>query len=81
MAALGASISADRLVQKYEQPDCFKTYSSERHPSFSTNCNVLTALLHATEPAKYVLQIEKIVRYISATWRRSHGGILDKWVR
>ena len=64
MKTLGISISPDRMIQEYEQLECFKTYASERNPSFSTNWNVMITLLQATGPIKYGQQIQKIARYL-----------------
>lgn len=81
MKALGVNICPDHMIQEYEQPECFKTYATERNPSLSTNCNVMISLLQATEPIKYEQQIQKIARYLCEQWRQVIGFIIDKWVR
>ena len=78
---IGKSVLADRLVQEFEASDHFKTYSMERNPSLSANCNVLNALLHTPEPEKYIKQIEKCTSFLCNQWWISDGKIEDKWVR
>jgi hypothetical protein len=78
---IGKSVLADRLVQEFEALDHFKTYSMERNPSLSANCNVLNALLHTPEPEKYMKQIEKCISFLCNQWWISDGKIEDKWVR
>jgi|SRR5580700_1419453 hypothetical protein len=81
LSLLGVPVSAASLVEKYEGTRCYKTYSNESNPSFTTNCNVLRALLLATPRGKCIGQVEKIVHFLCETWWNSSGGITDKWVR
>ncbi|KAL8661050.1 MAG: hypothetical protein Q9202_005981 [Teloschistes flavicans] len=55
-----------------------QTFFGERNASFSTNCHVLMAVLHAPEPQKYIYQIESITEYLCDCW--SSGPFKDKWV-
>ena len=78
---LGKVIRPDSMIAEYEAQDHFKTYLSESDASFSANCNILNALLHAPAgPDVYVTQIEKALRYLCSCWWRSNGKIVDKWV-
>ena len=79
--ALGICISPERMIREYEQPECFKTYASEKDPSVTTNCNVLIALLHAEKPTINRPQIQKIVLFLCGQWRKAVGPPIDKWVR
>lgn len=76
---LGTFVSADGMVKEYEGDEYFKTYHGERNSSFSTNCNVLMALLTTPSPMKFKPQIEKIVRYLCKSWEERGSGFRDKW--
>ncbi|KAK3637396.1 hypothetical protein LTR56_008711 [Elasticomyces elasticus] len=71
--------SLDSLLKHFESDLYFKTYSLERDPSFSANCNVLAALLHAPDPTKYAAQIEKVVRFLLGIYQEQGLNIRDKW--
>lgn len=77
---LGTFVSAETMVKEYEGDEYFKTYHGERNSSFSTNCNVLMALLTAPSPMEFKPQIEKIVRYLCKSWEERGSGFRDKWV-
>lgn len=68
-------------MKEYEGDEYFKTYPNERHSSFSTNCNVLMALLNSPRPIEFKTQIEKIVRYLCKSWEEKGKGLRDKWVQ
>ncbi|KKY15986.1 putative ent-kaurene synthase [Diplodia seriata] len=76
---LGVNIAPDQMVQNFEAKGHFRTYSSERDPSLSANCNVLVALLHMDDVSRYSPQILKCVRFICDCWWESDGSIKDKW--
>ncbi|KAK3679774.1 hypothetical protein LTR78_000150 [Recurvomyces mirabilis] len=76
---LKQDVSIDPLLQHFESDAYFKTYPLERDPSFSANCNVLAALLHAAEPAKYSSQIEKVVKFLLSVYQDHGLRIRDKW--
>jgi len=79
---LGRRASPDNMIKKFEARDHFRTYGFERNPSFSANCNVLKALLHAQpSPNQYAAEIEKAIRFICNCWWGTHGNIADKWVQ
>ena len=67
-----------QLISNFESEHCFKTYSAERNPSFSSNCNVLNALLHQEEPNKYAASISKAISFLIERWMNGH--VKDKWV-
>ena len=77
---LGAQTSPERLVEQFDAPECFRTFPSERNPSFTANCNILKALVSSPSPEVYSQQIEKVARYICSLWSHSNGPIRDKWV-
>lgn len=79
LTQLGQPLSPQKLVEVFEAPTHFRTYSGERDPSLSANCNALIALLHS-DPASYSSQILKITRFLSDYWWKSDGKIKDKWV-
>ncbi|QDS74818.1 hypothetical protein FKW77_002408 [Venturia effusa] len=79
LALLGKNASPESLISEYEGDYHFRTYASERDPSLSANCNVLTALLHHANPERYLSQIEKCTRFICDEWYRTDGLISDKW--
>jgi hypothetical protein len=77
---LGCSASFDSLIKEFEVESHFQCFPFERNPSFSANCNVLLAFLHAPDPSKYLSQIIKCVNYICCEWWNSNGPLKDKWV-
>ena len=77
---LGKPTTAERLVEIFEGPDHFLTYMMERHPSVTTNCNALTAILESPDSTSYAPQIEKLVKYICASWCSPDLVFADKWV-
>ena len=56
----------------------FCTYPGERNASFSANCNILMAILHAPDRDKYDSDIVNILEYLCDCWW--NGAIKDKWV-
>ena len=56
----------------------FCTFPGERNPSFSTNCNVLQALLNIKDPQTYEDPICKTSTYLCDTWWNS--DVSDKFV-
>ncbi|KAF9888181.1 hypothetical protein FE257_009176 [Aspergillus nanangensis] len=76
---LGKPTTPERLIKKFEGPDHFLTYMFERHPSVTTNCNCLTAILESPDVAPYGSQIEKLTRYICASWSNPDLVFADKW--
>jgi len=75
---IGIPASATKMIAKFEADDHFKTYSRERNPNFSANCNVLCSLLYMTDPDLYVDQISKAATFIrNCCWEES---LKDKWV-
>lgn len=76
---LGKRVRPDRLIEVFENGGHFRTYAGERNPSFSANCNILSALLHGAEPGQYLREIELALRFLCDI--HSSGDMRDKWVR
>ena len=72
------SADPQQLISTYDSEPCFKTYAAERNHSFSSNCNVLNALLHQEEPDKYTAYISKVTSFLIDCW--IDGSVKDKWV-
>ncbi|KAH7324982.1 terpene synthase family protein [Stachybotrys elegans] len=77
--AESTEIDHQGLIRVFEQETHFLTYPLERDPSFTVNCNVLSAFTHAPDPVKYVPQIKKLVKYLCAYWWDADEIIKDKW--
>ncbi len=77
---LGKPTSPGKLVERFEDKTHFLTYGMERHPSLTTNCNVLSALLESPDPMKYISQIEKCARFLVSAWSSPDIPFKDKWV-
>lgn len=69
------------MIDAFESDTHFRTYGMERNPSFTANCNVLSALLEQPEPERYSAQITKITDFLCNQWWESDEDIKDKWVR
>ncbi|PLN83655.1 Ent-kaurene synthase, partial [Aspergillus taichungensis] len=74
---LGKRVRPDRLIEVFENGGHFRTYAGERNPSFSANCNILSALLHSEEPSQYLREIELAVQFLCDL--HSSGDMRDKW--
>ena len=70
----------DALLRNFETETHFRTYEQERDPSFSANCNVLIALLHAPDPSRNVQAINKSARFLCDQYLSYKSDIRDKWV-
>lgn len=77
---LNQPVTVNAMLKEFEEEHHFKTYSQERNPSFSANCNVLLALLYSQEPSLYTTQIEKAVRFLYKQFTDSELDVQDKWV-
>ena len=75
---LGKRVRPDRLIEVFENGGHFRTYAGERNPSFSANCNILSALLHSAEPDQYLREIELALQFLCDL--HSSGDMRDKWV-
>jgi hypothetical protein len=78
---LGVHVSLDALIKTFELPTHFQCFQFERNPSLSANCNVLLALLRASNPQVYSSQVEKAALFITNEWWTTSGVLTDKWVR
>ncbi|KAF1962415.1 hypothetical protein CC80DRAFT_160637 [Byssothecium circinans] len=76
---LGRTASPDAMIKCFESTTHFRTYFSERNPSFTANCNVLSALLAQTDVSRYSDQIFDIVGFLCDYWWENDGYIMDKW--
>jgi hypothetical protein len=76
---LGRPTQADALIKEFEAPTHFRTYSLERNPSLSANCNVLNGLLHVPNPNNNIQQVEKCARFLCEEWWQADGPLEDKW--
>ncbi|KAI9035717.1 uncharacterized protein KD926_002968 [Aspergillus affinis] len=77
LSLLGRSPDCEAMIQAFEGPQHFRTYSLETKESFSANCNVLIALLASKNPSQHVSQIQKAIRFLCTTWINGKWG--DKW--
>ncbi|RWA06352.1 hypothetical protein EKO27_g8753 [Xylaria grammica] len=77
LTLLGRTPSPEKMNSHFEADDHFRTYTHEANGSFSTNCNVLDALLHCTNSATYLSQIIKISQFLCREF--DSGTISDKW--
>ncbi|OJJ42193.1 hypothetical protein ASPZODRAFT_20693 [Penicilliopsis zonata CBS 506.65] len=76
---LDREVSCDPMLDAFETRHHFRTYPHERDPSFSANCNVLLALVNATEVERYTAQIDKASRFLYTQFRNSQLNVRDKW--
>ncbi|KAF2228427.1 hypothetical protein EV356DRAFT_562567 [Viridothelium virens] len=65
------------LLKTFASTDSFRTYPSERNPSFSANCNILKALISTERPDEYVDHINMASKFLCNTW--DSGDVRDKW--
>ncbi|ROW08497.1 hypothetical protein VMCG_03254 [Cytospora schulzeri] len=79
MAFLGQPVKPEKMIMDFETETHFRTYAKERDPSFSANCNALSALLCQPDVSQYSSQIVKIVQYLCNHWWNSDGKTKDKW--
>ena len=70
-----------RMVEHFGSSKCLRTYSAERNPSVSANCNALLSILLDSEeyPMKIAI-VEKVTTFICDNWWDSCGSLDDKWV-
>ncbi|CAG9982014.1 unnamed protein product [Clonostachys byssicola] len=76
---LGEKVDPGKMIETFESQTHFKTYESERNPSFSANCNALLALLYQEGPQQYSSQVFKMVVYLCDQWWTAMNDIKDKW--
>lgn len=72
------SIGAEKLIEKFWAGRFFQTYTSERNPSLSANCNALKALVALPCAELYASYITSTVNFLCDMWESD--GIKDKWV-
>lgn len=69
------------IVGHFDSSKHLKTYSAERNPSVSANCNALLSIILDSE--EYPLKnaaIEKVVNFVCESWWSASGSLDDKWV-
>ena len=71
------------MIDYFDSRDCLKTYTAERNPSVSANCNALLAILldsdEIDESQSKIKTIEKVTAYICESWSNANGALEDKW--
>ncbi|KAH6679215.1 hypothetical protein B0J14DRAFT_614498 [Halenospora varia] len=78
LSLLGAKeSSAEKLISSFFNGNHFRTYSAERNPSLSANCNVLSALLHHSGAHLYIPEILSAANFVCSAG--VSGEIRDKW--
>ena len=78
---LGRSGFTSHIVQHFDSVECLKTYSAERNPSVSANCNALLSIvLDAEGHQSNIAAIVKVTTFICDSWWRASGSLNDKWV-
>ncbi|KAI1325992.1 hypothetical protein F5Y16DRAFT_400863 [Xylariaceae sp. FL0255] len=77
--SLGHIVNMGKILELFEVDDHFRTYALERDPSFSANCNALSALLCHPDAKCYTPQILKAVTFICNHAWGCHGHIMDRW--
>lgn len=77
----GRSGFTSLIVEHFDSPQSLKTYSDERNPSVSANCNALLSLvLDSEEYQSKTATIEKLINFICQCWQGANGFLDDKWV-
>ncbi|KAJ7843315.1 hypothetical protein B0H14DRAFT_3868581, partial [Mycena olivaceomarginata] len=79
LSHLGLSTDRQPLCVAFEGPVAFKTYSSERNPSLTANCQVLLALLSDGNSSHFMSQITKVAIFTTDQWMVSDSLVRDKW--
>ncbi|KAI4149779.1 MAG: hypothetical protein LQ340_004453, partial [Diploschistes diacapsis] len=77
LRSLGLEVDPKPMIEMFESETYFKTYLLEQNASFSTNCNVLLALLSLPSPDTHLSQIEKALAFLLERWETR--TITDKW--
>lgn len=75
---VGRRADCQGMISAFEESTRFKTYDCEVNPSFSANCNVLSALVSVETPSQYRSSIAKALGYVCRAWHDGECG--DKWV-
>ncbi|KAG8156333.1 hypothetical protein KVR01_013785 [Diaporthe batatas] len=79
LRSMGLNAKPRSMIDAFEGKTHFRTYPTERDPSFSANCNALLALLHQEVPQEYMEPITKISAFLCDIWWNSMSKIQDKW--
>jgi hypothetical protein len=70
-------VSFQPLIDAFATAHSFRTYAHESSPSFSANCNVLIALLHAPKSSINKEYIERTLEYVVG--KAEAADTRDKW--
>ncbi|KAF2184211.1 hypothetical protein K469DRAFT_689529 [Zopfia rhizophila CBS 207.26] len=73
----GQNYGVSEMINEFGGESHFRTYALESNPSFSANCNVLLALLNASNPRIYCEAIFKALQYLLDTFEEA--TVRDKW--
>ncbi|KAE8375466.1 terpenoid cyclases/protein prenyltransferase alpha-alpha toroid [Aspergillus bertholletiae] len=76
---LDKPLSPRGLLDEFEGSTHFRTYSGERDPSFTANCNVLLAFLSRSDASDFATQIQKVTAFLCDIWWTADGHVGDKW--
>ncbi|KAL4871888.1 hypothetical protein BDV12DRAFT_194031 [Aspergillus spectabilis] len=79
VSLLDKPLSTRGLLDEFEGPTHFRTYHSERDPSFTANCTVLLALLSRSDASKLATQIQNPTAFLCDIWWIADGHTGDKW--
>ncbi|KAJ4286478.1 hypothetical protein N0V90_013178 [Kalmusia sp. IMI 367209] len=71
------NVSFKGLLETFSSAQNFRTYAHESSPSFSANCNVLIALLHAPDLNAHAPYIRLAIDYLVTL--AEEGLLKDKW--
>ncbi len=75
----GKAAKPDQMIDHFKSENGhFRTFPGERDASFSSNCNVLKALIHTPNVEDYSPSISSIATFLSDSWWS--GTPEDKWV-
>ena len=78
----GRSSLAPQIIDRFDATDCLQWYAHEREPCVSANAQALLALTHDTAKSEQNAKVvEKITKFLCASWARNRGWLIDKRVR
>lgn len=79
LTILGRAPDPRAMLKVFETTTHFRTYTGERDPSLTANCNALSALLKQPDVSSFGSQIQKTTKFLCDYWWHSDGEIEDKW--
>ena len=79
---LGRPGFTELITKHFDSPKCLKTYSAERNPSVSANCNALLSIVLDTEEYQSKnAAMTLVINFICDSWWHTSGSLGDKWVK